>query len=77
MPLNSEMLKNLIIEKLDDASFNESPDSRREAERNVDPTRNAVALAIAEAVIEHITNNATVFGTCPPGGGPLAGGRIF
>ena len=38
--------------------------------------RTALATAIAEAVVTHITTNAVVTGVCPSMGGPLASGRV-
>ena len=77
MPLNATILKDLIITKLDAASFVEDPANRNEALRNVEDTQDKAVEAIASALIEHIQANALVIGGCPSGGGPLVNGKIL
>ena len=36
----------------------------------------ALATAIANVIVPHIVANSLVVGTCPTGGGPLAGGLV-
>jgi hypothetical protein len=31
---------------------------------------------VVTKILQHITKNALVTGACPPGGGPLTGGKI-
>jgi hypothetical protein len=46
--------------------------------RDIDPAdRLKASEAIARAFIAHLTTESfTVIGTCPPGGGPLTGGKL-
>ena len=71
MPLDKTRTRNAIIQRLN-ASF-----SVQAGQNDVSASDRQTAIdIIVEEILDEIKDNGLVTGTCPSGGGPLAGGSI-
>lgn len=66
MPINETRLKNTILDAIGQC---------QQETQDANAAKNILANAIASAVVTELTS-ATVIGTCPSSGGPLAGGKL-
>lgn len=71
MPLDKTRCRNAIIARLKSSFPVQSMQNDVEAS-----TRQTAIDIIVGEILDEISDNALVTGTCPPNGGPLTGGSI-